>query len=459
MTTRAEPLPTPPRGELRDAVAGARSVECALGDFGSVARGKRVLAADFVAAAGCRLPSVLFGLTTTGGSPPEVFGPLLPADYRDIDLVPDLATLGPRPGRDGEVGVVCEPTGRWHAAAYGRDIDAAELSPRAVLRAVVAALAEAGLRATVAPELEMFLLQPEAGGLAAARPRPGSPVREVACEAYSLERLTQFEPYFDELHAAAAALRIPLTGHQHEAALAQYEVNFAPGDPLAQADAVWRFKRLAREIGQRHGLLASFAAKPFLDQPGAGMHWHVSLRRAADGAPLFAAADGSASDALMHFIAGVQAGAPAAMALFAPLGMSFDRITLSDASPTHADWGDDDRHAALRIPASSAAARRVENRLPGGDANPYLVLAATLALGLEGLRGGRQPRPGRDPADLLPRDLPAALGALGASAVLRRWLGDPLVDLYLALKRHEHAERSAAADPRAWDLRHLIELA
>jgi glutamine synthetase len=139
--------------------------------------------------------------------------------------------------------------------------------------------------------------------------------------------------------------------------------------------------------------------------------------------------------------------------------MSFDRIALSDASPTHADWGDDDRHAALRIPASGAGARRVENRLPGGDANPYLVVAATLALGLEGLRAAQAPATGRDDALRLPRTLPDALAALQGSPTLRRWLGAPLVDLYVALKSHEHDERAAAADARQWDLRHLLELA
>jgi len=463
-----KPLQQPSSDALAQRIQ-VQTVECAMGDFSALARGKLVAAADFVAAGGCKLPTVLLGMGVTGGSPPEVFGTVLPKAYGDMHLVPDLQTLTPRPGRPGEATVLCEPSGGWHSAHYGRQVDAAELSPRAALRQVLSAYAEQGLQARVAPELELFLLQRDESAegvrLSAPRARPGAPGRESACEQYSLERSTQFEPYFDELYAACAQWGIPLAGHLHEAAFSQFEVNFHPGAPLAQADAVFRFKRLAREIAARHGFLASFAAKPFTDQPGIGMHWHFSLQDSAalargDWPHVFAEPGGASTPALSHFIAGLQAHVPGAMALLAPYDMAFDRIVMSDSSPTHADWAEDDRHVAFRIPASSPAARRVENRLPGGDVNPYLAVALTLAFGLAGLRAGQPARTGRDDAMRLPRSLPAALDALAGSAAARQWLGDPMVDLFIALKRHEHQERQALADPRGqWDLRHLIELA
>ncbi|MEY8878115.1 MAG: hypothetical protein AB9M60_16505, partial [Leptothrix sp. (in: b-proteobacteria)] len=414
-----------------------------------------------------KLPSVLLGMGVTGGAPDGVFGSLLPASYGDLQLVPDLDTLAPRPGRPGEMTVLCEPAGRWFAPLYGREVAASEFSPRATLRRVLAEFERAGLGVRVAPELEMFLLQRHESmdgvRLEGARPWPGAPVRESACEQYSLERLTHFEAYFDALYAACAALGIPLAGHQHEAAFSQFELNFHPGAPLAQADAVFRFKRLAREIAARHGFLASFAAKPFLDQPGAGMHWHFSVQRLGTDLAwphLFAEPDGRSTPALTQFVAGLQAGLPQAMALLAPYDMSFERITRSDASPTHADWGEEDRHVALRIPASGAAGRRVENRLPGGDVNPYLAVAVTLGLGLAGLRGALATSPGRHESLRLPRSLPDALDQLQRGLLVRACLGDPLVDLFVALKRQEHQERAAAADPRQhWDLRHLVELA
>ncbi len=441
---------------------GARHVECALADFTSLARGKLLATDEWVAQAGCRLPNVLFGMTVTGGWPEHLFGDLMPKGYGDMQLVPDLATLRARPGRPGEATVLCEPSGRWQAHSLGRELEASELSPRARLRQVVAQYAALGLQATVAPELEMFLLRRDGGAVDCARARPDAPVQERACDQYSLERTAHFEPFFDALYAGCETLGIPLSGHLHEAARSQYEVNFRPGPALEQADAVFRFKRLAREIAARQGFLASFAAKPFLDQPGTGMHWHFSLQRpGADWPHVFATPDGLASPELMHFIAGLQAHTPAAMALFAPYDMSFDRIALSDSSPTHADWGHDDRLAAFRIPAThTPAAVRVENRLPGGDASPYLAVAATLAMGLAGLQAAQLPTAGKPEALRLPQTLPEALDALEGSSATRNLMGDALTDLFVALKRNEHGERSAMADPRHdWDLVHLIELA
>jgi glutamine synthetase len=147
------------------------------------------------------------------------------------------------------------------------------------------------------------------------------------------------------------------------------------------------------------------------------------------------------------------------MAFFAPHDMAFDRIALSDACPSSASWGYDDRAVAFRIPQSSPQNRRIENRLPGGDANPYLTVAATLGLGLAGIEQGL--RPAAESAGVaLPRSLPQACDALERSALMRELFGDPLVDLFVALKRHESAERNGAADPRHhWDLVHLVELA
>lgn len=458
---------TPPTAEELAAALNntrCRLVECAVGDFTSVARGKMVHRDDFVAMAGCKLPSVVLGLTLTAGEPEAVFGPILPTDYSDMRLVPDLATLVARPGRDDEYTVLCEPAGTLELP--DRSVEVAALSPRAALRSVLRQMDAAGYTALAAPELEFFLLGREAAsaprehtwGSAVAR---GSLSRERSCEAYSLERATHFDAYFDELYEACDVLRIPINGHAHEAAMSQYEVNFRPGEPLAQADAVFRFKRLAREVAARHGFLASFAPKPFLDQPGVGTHWHFSLQakdKSLAWPHVFGDASGATQPALRHFIAGLQRHAPAAMALFAPHDMAYDRIALSDASPSHASWGEESRALAFRIPASSGRNRRVENRLPGGDANPYLTVAATLGLGLLGLREGKEPTAGTELP--LPTTLPEALAALQASAALREVLGGTLVAAYAAIKAHEHAERSACVDPRAeWDLPHLIELA
>lgn len=441
---------------------GARLVECCVADFSSNARGKTVAAEDFLACGGCRLASVVLGLTLTGENPPDMFGHILPASFADLDLRADPSTLISQRGRSRAATVLCEPFGPLRAEISGRSYDANELSPRGALRRVLARLERAGLRATVAPELEFYLLNRRPGGapheLVAARATPDSPAQELGCEADSAERAGHFAAYFDELFDACEYARIPASGYAHESALSQFEVNFRPGEALAQADAVFRFKRLAREVAVRHGFLASFLAKPFTDQAGAGMHWHFSLQHAADGRNAFLAPDGERDGPrLLQFIGGLQRHAGAAMALLAPYDHSYDRIVMSDSSPSHANWGADDRLAAFRVPASSPANRRVENRLAGGDASPYLTVAATLGLGVAGIENGWQPA---EPPARLPTSLREALDLLWGDAVLRDLLGDVLVDFYCAHKRAESAQRNAHADPRnEWDLRYLVEQA
>jgi glutamine synthetase len=456
-------LNPPTQDALRSALdaLGARRVECCVADFTSNARGKTVGREDFLAAGGCRMASVVLGMTLTAQSPPGVLGQILPGSYQDIELRADPQTLLEQVGRPHAATVLCEPYGRLRAEASGREFDANELSPRAALRRVVARLAGAGLRALVAPELEFYLLNRRPGGapheLTAARASPGSPAHELGCEADSVERAGHFAPYFDDLFDVCERMRIPATGYAHESSYSQYEVNFRPGAPLDQADAVFRFKRVARQVAARHGYLASFIAKPFLDQPGCGMHWHFSLQQTADGRNAFLAADGRDGPRLRQFVAGLQRHAAAATALFAPYDNSYDRIVRSDASPSRASWGVDDRTVAFRIPASGANNRRIENRLPGGDASPYLIVAATLGLGLAGIENGWEPEP---EAAGLPRTLGQALDHLQADQAVRAALGPVLVDLFCTVKRGESALRNACPQPReGWDLVHLPEQA
>lgn len=444
-------------------------VECVLSDFTSLARGKTVGKADFLAAKGCRMSSAVLGVTLTTGVPYDVMGPIVPNNFTDLHMVADMHTLRRRHGPAGhtQATVICDSAGHLHTTANGETLSAGDLSPRGALKKVLARLDAAGLQATVAPEMEFFLLSRSPTGstqpVVAASPWPGAPVVEVFTECNSVERAAGFDAFFADLYAGCSTLAIPATGHAHEASFSQFEVNFAPGPVLAQADAVFRFKRLVREIAAQHGFIGSFAPKPIDEDPGCGMHWHISLQYTDARAwpHLFATQSGQDTPQLAHFMAGMQRQTHATMAIFAPYDMSFDRINNNDASPTHASIGQEDRGVALRVPASTASARRVENRLPGGDANPYLTLAAMLGAGLDGLEQSMQPIANSALAQLrLPASLPIALDALAASADLRRHLGTHLVDAYVGIKRHEHAERAALPNPRLdWDLVHLLHLA
>jgi glutamine synthetase len=273
----------------------------------------------------------------------------------------------------------------------------------------------------------------------------------------SLEAAHGQAPYFDALWAACEQLRIPITGFAHEATAGQYEVNFDPGEPLAQADAVFRFKSLARELGRRHGMTATFLAKPYPQDTGSGMHWHLSLQDKTGGNP-FATKDGRPSKAMRQFIGGWQKSIRGATAIYAPFANSYFRFSDPDASPSSADWSGDNRAVAFRIPDSDTANLRLENRLPGADINPYLVLAVMLGAGLEGLRQGPDPTepiaglPGKGIGPQLPMSLPEALEAFEKCPILASVLGRQFIDLYGMVKHSEAAEQE---DP-GFTLRSLL---
>jgi len=441
---------------------GIRRVEVVFADLTSVARGKTMDVAGFVQALSARLPTLLMGLTVTGGEPPDVFKRIFPPSFPDMALLPDWQTLVRCPLSSVPTAtVICDAQARFNATDGHADYEMAELSPRQLLQRTLARLQAAGYQALVAPELEFFLVHPERdahGGLQVAHGMSAQvPHIESSHDLFSAETAQSFAPLFDDLWAACELQGIPISGYGHEASIGQYEVNFKPGEPLAQADAVFRFKRLVREIARRHGCLATFMAKPCLNEPGTGMHWHVSLSE-SDGRNAFSAGDDSAHPRLKHFIGGWQASAPSAMAVLAPYAHSYLRITRPDASPAHADWGHDDRTVAFRIPASNAANRRVEHRLPGGDANPYLALALVLGAGLMGMREQLPPSAervlgGSALTPPLPRDLEQALSALEACPLAGEVLGAGFVQLYATVKRHELTEQ--AADPD-FALKHLL---
>jgi len=442
---------------------GIQRVEVVFADLTSVARGKVMDTASFGEALGAKMPTLLLGLTVTGGEPPEVFKRIFPPSFPDMALQPDWGTLVRCPlSHVPTATVICDLDARFSAADGHADYDVADLSPRQLLQRTLARLLAAGYQARVAPELEFFLVHPEPdaqGGLQVAHGMSGKvPHIESSHDLASAETAQTFSPFFDDLWAACEIQAIPISGYGHESATGQYEVNFRPGEPLAQADAVFRFKRLAREMARRHGCQATFMAKPYPNEPGTGMHWHVSLSD-AHGHNIFSAADNSAHPRLAHFIGGWQASAPGAMAMLAPYAHSYLRIARPDASPASADWGHDDRRVAFRIPQSNPANRRLEHRLPGGDANPYLALALMLGTGRIGMQQQREPSPARgcseanSAAALLPQNLDDALAALEACPLLGEVFGAGFIGLYTMVKRHELSEQAANAD---FALRHLL---
>jgi glutamine synthetase len=222
---------------------------------------------------------------------------------------------------------------------------------------------------------------------------------------------------------------------------------------------VFLFKRTVRETALRHGIFATFMAKPMEAEPGSAMHIHQSIVSKATGRNIFSNEDGSASREFYWYIGGLQKYVPAAMALFAPYVNSYRRLVRSNAAPINIQWGTDNRTVGIRSPVATPAARRIENRVIGADANPYVALAATLACGYLGIKNRIEPTPEcKGDAYLgdfqLPRSLGEALSELRAEKALAEVLGEAFVTVYTEVKEIEYAEFMKVISP--WEREHLL---
>ena len=311
--------------------------------------------------------------------------------------------------------------------------------PREVLARVLARLARKGIRPVVAFELEFYLFDKKLrDGL------PQFPRDHLSDDAddqptMHIERLSRFAPVLDDMVDAAQAQGIDATVITAELGPGQFEINFAHlDDGLRAADWAALFCRSTRGVALKHGYRASFMAKPYLEHPGSGMHVHVSLYDAG-GNNLLAA---NQQQPLRHAIGGCLELLPACMPIFAPNHNAFRRLGGTTNIATQASWGYEDRDACLRIPESDSKNLRVEYRLAGADANPYLVLAAIL-VGLEhGLEAGKEPilplNEDRSSGIAFPLDMLEAVRAMQHQPQLREGLGGEFVDVYCENKRQDH---------------------
>lgn len=428
---------------------GVRDVECLFADVTGYPRGKLMPAASFAAGGELRICQAIPMQCVTGE---YSYDKVFPDSDPDVRLVPDLSTLKRAPWAS---------VPRYLAVHDCVELDGSlcEFAPRSVLRNVVARYQALGLTPVVAPEIEFYLtaaMTDPAQPLTAPVGRGGRP--EVGQSAFSLNALNELAPFWDAFHAAIDALGIRADTWLHEVGPSQYEINLLHGDPVAVADQAFLFKTAAREIALQHGLNAVFMAKPLAGEAGSSMHLHQSVVD-AEGRNIFSQADGSESEAFLHYIGGLQAFTPDLTLIYAPTVNSYRRYVAGSQAPINVEWGRDNRTAGLRVPVSPPAARRVENRLAGADANPYLAMAATLAAGLEGLQTRCRPgEPVQDNGYDLPRGLPrtffTAHEQMAQSAHAPRLLGERFVRAYLAVKALEH--ESFLNEISAWERRFLL---
>lgn len=429
-------------------------VECMVPDMAGIARGKILPTAKFLESfrrEGLRLPESVFGLTVTGDT--AIDSEALSHMEPDVILLPDAATVRPVPWYEA-------PTAEVICDAAHRDGTPVKLSPRYILRRVIELFHAEGWKPLVAPELEFFLakknvdpdypLEPPVG-------RSGRP--ETGRQAYGIDAVNEFDPIFEDMYEFCEAQQIDIDTLIHEGGAAQVEINFNYGDPLELADQAFLFKRTVRNVALRHDVYATFMAKPFEQEPGSAMHIHQSVET-FKGRNIFSTRSGKDTRLFLAHIGGLQRYLPAAMPFFAPYVNSYRRIVRDWAAPVNTHWGHENRTVGLRVPESPPANRRVENRVPGADANPYLAIAASLACGYLGMKENlspTKPMEGNAYASQrypLPRHLLDALQKLRACSELKEIMGEEFITLFLDIKNAEHDAYLGVISP--WEREHLL---
>ncbi len=427
-------------------------VECLVSDISGIPRGKILPVHKYVSAietGGLRLPEYVFGQSVTGEYYDSV---VLNEIGADIVLRPDSETCRLVPWYE-------EPTAQIIHDAVNHDGKIVPFAPRAVLARVLALFDEVGLVPVIAPELEFFLVEQSAdANNPLVTPTGKSGRAEKARQAYGIDAVNEFDPLFEEIYDHCDVQGLDIDTLSHEAGAAQMEINFNHGSAMDLADQAFLFKRTVRQTALNHKVHATFMAKPMQDQPGSAMHVHTSISNKATGRNIFVDENGEQTDEFLHAIAGMQRHLSGAMALMAPYVNSYRRRTGAEDSPANLAWGMDNRTVGLRVPLSNPKSRRIENRLPGADANPYLAIAATLAAIWLGLQEKRRPsRPLKDSGEdleTLPKNLDIALDALEKASPLHDVLGEDFVKLFTEVKRAEADAFLEVISP--WEREYLL---
>jgi glutamine synthetase len=428
-------------------------VECIVPDQSGVARGKLMPASKFFEGRVMNMPESIFYQTISGDYPQlEDIDGLDPSDG-DLLFKPDFSTLCIVPWED-------EPTAQVVHDAFHNDGRIVEIAPRHVLRRVIGLFEKRGWKPVVAPEVEFYLVRPNKDPDYPLEPPIGRSGRaETGRKSFSISAVNEFDPLFDDIYDYSEAQGLEIDTLIHEEGAAQMEINLRHGDPLELADQVFLFKRTIREAALKHDIYATFMAKPIAQEPGSAMHIHQSIVDPETGQNIFSDKDGEPTPEFFSFIAGLQTYLPAAMCMLAPYVNSYRRLARYTAAPINIQWGYDNRTVGIRIPRSGPEARRVENRVPSSDANPYLAIAASMACGWLGIEQGLTPgEPIKGSARELPYDLPRglleAVAAFQECEPMQQVFGDTFVPVYSAIKQEEFETFMRVISP--WEREYLL---
>jgi glutamine synthetase len=426
-------------------------VESVVPDMVGIGRGKAMPGRKFIQQQRMYLPTSIFFQTITGAYADVN----IPNAWAESDLVfmPDLKTARAVPWTsDVTIQVICD--------VENQDGSPSPLAPRNVLKRVLDLYRVEGWTPLVAPEMEFYLTRPNIDPDLPVTPPVGRTGRQgVGRQAYSISGVDEYPEVVDDIYDFAEAQGLEIDTLMQEGGAGQLEINLNHGDPVDLADQVFMFKRTIREAALRHSCYATFMAKPMEDEPGSAMHIHQSVINTSTGRNIFNGDKDEPTDLYYGFLGGQQKYLNAAVCILAPYVNSYRRLVPGASAPINLEWGLDNRSTGLRTPISQPEARRVECRVVGMDANPYLAMAACLASGYLGMKEGLKPRPPvmSDAGDLpheLPHDVLEALHMFGAEPKLQALLGEEFSQLYIAIKRAEHNEFLRVISP--WEREHLM---
>ena len=357
-------------------------VECLVPDMNGIPRGKILPATKFMKSSregSLRLPTSVFLQTVTGEYPDVDDDNVGSYEDPDIYLRPDPDTIRMVPWYN-------DPTAQVIHDAFDADDKPVETASRYVLKRVLELYDDKGWRPVVAPELEFYLVQVNPDPDLPLLPPVGKNGRpETGSQAYGIDAANEFDNIFEDVYDYCEKSDIDIDTLVHESGAAQMEINFNHGNPLELADQAFLFKRTVRQAALKHNVYATFMAKPLANQPGSSMHIHQSVVEKRTGKNLFADSKGRDTALFRSHVAGLQRYLPNVIPMLAPNVNSYRRLRPQFDAPINVQWGIDNRSCGLRVPVSGASARRIENRLAGADANPYLAMAASLICGYLGM--------------------------------------------------------------------------
>jgi glutamine synthetase len=313
---------------------------------------------------------------------------------------------------------------------------------RQALAAVAKRYKDKGLTPVVATEMEFYLTS-VIGGIPQMPVLPDAQRSLAMDNILSVTELDSLSEFFDDVYAACNAHDIRADSAISEGGAGQFEINLLHcADALKAADDALLFKTIVKSIARQHGFCATFMAKPFGDSAGNGLHVHFSILD-KDGQNIFDNGTEAGSDALQYAVAGLLGAMEESTLVFAPHQNSYRRMRPGSHAPTGIAWGYENRTCAIRIPGGPHAARRIEHRVAGADANPYLMLSAILGAALIGMEAKVAP-----PAPLkgnayeaqtpqLPMDWLTAIEAFRSGPTLSQVFDPLLMRLYAQAKHQE----------------------